>query len=337
MLQIETILRKHPPSVNLAQSPGFVQCAKVVRDQFQEEASRLLKDDLHLIIQAKLQQRRVTLVASGTSPKSEYIYDWPETPKLFCDALTEAFTDNFADVEIVSEMLFKFEDDTTISATALFDPITIEYDKFDDYVVAASNQRRFWFSHMFGCDPIVGGIWSYPSMPIAFRPMWPSFRFGYYFGQKDSRIWMMSNGLSNPTHPSVLPDWRQDCGFAVELISSCPIEDFPEIPTIQDLIKTPHFILFDAICGSLVSKYTRNKIANRLPNSVSTKLELTYNEEPESPPRPLAPNTPFWVTFVPEFEHGIWLPNDETIRPLYVDFNTTPMGRLPDQLNYMGE
>jgi len=334
MLQIETILRKHPPSINLARSPGFQDCVQIVKTKFNDEAKRLLKDGFHLIIQAKLQQRRVSMVRSGTSPHSDYTYDWPGTPKEFCEALTEAFNTNFSESEIVSEILFKFEDENTISAAARFDAKTLEYDNFEDYITAASNQRKFWFSHMFGCDPVIGGVLSYPSMPIPFRPMWPSFRFGYYFGRKNDRIWMMSNGLSNPTHPSVLPNWRHDSGFGVELISSCSVGVFPEVPTIQNLIKTPHFILFDAMCGSLVSKFSNHGIAQTLPSSDTTKLDLTYNAEPESPPRPLAPKTPFLISSAPELEYGIWLPNDNTIQPVYVNFIGAPKGHLPKQLNY---
>lgn len=323
MLTLQTILRRNPPSKTLATSRGFAACTDIIRSAFLNEARHLRDLNDQLVVGVDIQRGQAISIGCETlRGRAPYKPQQDISSELF-RCMTDALTAHFSPEEMVNQIVFVFGENEEILASVNFDLVTVESDIFDQVVTKFTISRHMWMRYLFGCDTVVGDTFVYSSMPIAFGPIWPSYRFGYFAGAKDDRIWFMSNGLSNPDHPSKNSNWRNNIGLGVELITSCGLDDIlfdPEGMPIEYFLDSPHFVLFDAICGTLVNFKSAMNTRFSPTAETSFRIPLTYSDMSDNRLRPIPAGTEIIYTAGTEFGYdgSISLPNGEQAIPYFV-------------------
>ena len=303
MKDTRTLLRDHRFSAALARSPGIDACLRLVGDALQDEADRLRALGHELVVHFTLQEGRVTMTnVVAEPPPRGYRYAWPVPRPFVGEDVVRALAPFAGDA--FHHLLFRFDARAGWVACTAFDAGTEERDRFADRLETLSALRRDWLARLIDADLVLGGVLSYAAMSRPYRPMWPSYRFGYLLGLAGDEAWMMSNGLSSPAHPSIAPGWRDDGGLGCEIVVRCDARQLriggeSAIDWLTGegrrrapwaWLDAPEAILLDAICGSVVGGHPADEPLPTLAlDGGGRTVELRYAEERRG--HPVAPGS----------------------------------------------
>lgn len=133
--------------------------------------------------------------------------------------------------------------------------------------------RRKWMCDYLNTSDIEVFEFQSQAFPFEIKPKWPGRRIGFFLAFTDEAIWIMSNGLSNPEHPTDNADWHRVVPLpAPEILSRVPIGTITRRSKITDLVKNKQIQKFiDIACSSLTLHSDR--ASRRVPH-ISAQVNL---------------------------------------------------------------